>query len=93
MKKIFCIILIILCNSIASVAQIIPDDYPVTDEMFKGNFGLINMGEAYSFDKVWFLNEFLNETLIFELYTDYHRLLIYHFKNCFTQFSCLLPAW
>jgi hypothetical protein len=38
---------------------------------------------VFSFDKAWFKNNDLKEVLIFELYTDYHRLAIYHFKEEF----------
>jgi len=57
------------------------DDYPVKNEMFKGNYGLKKSGKIISFDKVWFTHREINQTLVFELYTDYHRLIIYHFDN------------
>jgi len=58
------------------------DDYPVTYEMFKNeNTDYITYGKTESIDKAWFKNEKLNQILIFELYTDGHRLETYHFYN------------
>lgn len=61
------------------------DDYPVTNEMFgadvKQNGREIKSGEVYSGDKVWFTNQSLNQTLVFELYTDDFRNAIFHFLN------------
>ncbi len=57
------------------------DDYPIKNEMFKGNYGLKKSGEIVSYDKVWFTNKSINQTLVFELYTDYHRIVTYHFDN------------
>lgn len=62
------------------------DDYPVTDKMFmklsKNNDSLkMKSGPVFSLDKVWFTNDTLHQTLVFELYTDNFRLEIYHFDN------------
>lgn len=72
-----------LADSIKTFAV---DDYPVTNEMFsdlyKDNEALkIKSGQIFSLDKAWFTNDTLNQTLVFELYTDYHRLMIFHFQN------------
>ncbi len=69
-----------------NLTKIIPDDYSVTNEMLvdktSGNSShKLKSGEIFSLDKVWFTNDTLNQTLVFELYTDYHRLYIYHFYN------------
>ena len=64
-----------------SITKIKPDDYPVTDSMFEGNYEKVVSGEITSLDKAWFTNDTLNQTLVFELYTDFHRLEIYHFYN------------
>jgi hypothetical protein len=42
---------------------------------------LKQVGEVYSLEKAWFTNDILNQTLVFQLYTDYHRMEIYHFMN------------
>lgn len=68
-------------NSCPAQTKISPDDYPVTNEMFKGNYGEKTSGEIVSLDKAWFTNDTLKQTLVFELYTDYHRLVIYQFYN------------
>ncbi|MFH0896095.1 MAG: hypothetical protein V2A54_16805 [Bacteroidota bacterium] len=69
--------------SFKSDNYIIPDDYPVTNEMFKDCRTEKNIEEVFSFDKAWFKNQELGEVLIFELYTDYHRSAIYHCKSDF----------
>ncbi|SDJ09848.1 hypothetical protein SAMN05192550_1647 [Flavobacterium glycines] len=65
---------------------IVVDDYTVTNEMLtdktRDNSSYKRKsGEIFSLDKVWFTNDTLKQTLIFELYTDYHRLYIYHLIN------------
>lgn len=57
------------------------DDYPIKNEMFNGNYGAAKSGEIVSYDKVWLTNKSINQTLVFELYTDYHRKVTYHFDN------------
>jgi hypothetical protein len=64
--------------------KIVPDDYPVTDDMF-GTYitqnGLeMKSGDIVSLDKVWFRNDSLQEVLVFELYTDYYRNIIFDFR-------------
>lgn len=55
------------------------DDYPVTDSMFY-NDGAIEEGGVYSYSN-WFTNDSIKQTLVFELYTDKHRIYTYHFMN------------
>ena len=55
------------------------DDYPVPTKMFVGNYHRRESGVLASEDAAWFSNDTLNQTLIFELYTDFHRLYTYHF--------------
>jgi len=38
-------------------------------------------GQTFSYDKAWISNDTLKQTLVFELYTDYHRLVTYHFLD------------
>jgi hypothetical protein len=69
-----------------SLIYLIVDDYPVTNEMLKDKTSnsstyLKQVGEVYSLEKVWFTNERLKQTLVFQLYTDYHRMVTYHFMN------------
>lgn len=40
----------------------------------------IKSGNIVSLDKVWYRNDSLQEVLVFELYTDYYRNIIFHFK-------------
>lgn len=66
--------------------KFVVDDYPVTNKMLaiktSDNSGYTKKsGEIFSLDKVWFTNDSLKQSLVFELYTDYHRLYIYHFFN------------
>lgn len=60
------------------------DDFPITNEMLADKTGKYSSykkqsGQTFSFDKVWFRNDTLKQFLVFELYTDYHRLVTYHF--------------
>ena len=70
-----------------SIKRFVVDDYPVTFEMIKkqnvDNYSSYSKtsGKTKSIDKVWFSNNTLKQTLIFELYTDGHRLVTYHFNN------------
>jgi len=59
------------------------DDYPVTNEMFRYPIIEYNyqVEEVYSTEKVWFTNNNLKQTLIFQLSTDSYRAAMYHFKN------------
>jgi len=65
--------------------KFIPDDFPVTNRMFgsdlKGDGREIKSGPVRSIDKVWFSNDTLRQTLVYELYTDYTRMDIFLFSN------------
>lgn len=69
-----------------TIKKFVVDDYPVTNEML-GNGADKNSRyekqsrQLLSYDKVWFGNDTLKQTLVFELYTDYHRLVTYHFLD------------
>ena len=83
-KKLTILIIgVLLLLSFTTDNYIIPDDYLVTNEMLKDFHGEKNVDGVFSFDKAWFKNDDLKEVLIFELYTDYHRLAIYHCKTDF----------
>ena len=58
---------------------VIPDDYAITNKMLEKKY-YIN-GKSFSEEFVWFTNDTLNQSLIFELYTDYHRLSVTHILN------------
>lgn len=62
-----------------TVPLLVTDDYLVTDKMLEKK-KIIN-GQTYSEEFVWFTNDTLNQTVIFELYTDYHRLSVIHIFN------------
>jgi hypothetical protein len=69
-----------------TLKMLLVDDYPVTNEMLADKTSNNSSykkksGEVFSSDKAWFTNDTLKQTLVFELYTDYHRLYIYHFTN------------
>jgi hypothetical protein len=60
------------------------DDYPVTNEMLYDsthNAYKRQVGGVFSLDKAWFTDYSLNQTLVFELYTDYWRIITFHFRN------------
>lgn len=52
----------------------------MTDEQLKQH-PIVTIGEVVSIDKVWFKSNSSDEVLVFELYTDYHRLLTFHFNK------------
>lgn len=69
-----------------TIKRLIVDDYPVTNEMLADKTSNNSSykkrsGQTYSYDKAWFSNDTLKQTIVFELYTDYHRMVIYHFYN------------
>lgn len=47
----------------------------------EGSSYIKTSGKITSGEKAWFTNDTLKETLVFELYTDGHRLVTYHFYN------------
>lgn len=61
------------------------DDYPVPPEMLKCNDNFskceIKYNGIISIDKVWFTNDSLKQSLVFEMYTDGFRVSIFHFSN------------
>jgi hypothetical protein len=69
-----------------SIKTIIVDDYPVTNDMFRELHNAdplfkMQSGQIFSIEKAWFTNDTINQTLVFELYTDFHRFMIFHFQN------------
>lgn len=69
-----------------TIKKIIVDDYPITNAMLlrqseHNPYFEIKSGKSISHDKAWFGNDTIMQTLVFELYTDYHRLVTYHFLN------------
>jgi len=69
-----------------TIKRIVVDDFPVMNEMFANKTSNNSSfkkqsGQTFSYDKVWFSNDTLKQTLVFELYTDDHRLVTYHFYN------------
>ena len=76
----------IIKTSYDSIPRFAVDDYPVPNEMIRkqsGEYHLfkIKSGKTYSIEKSWFKNDSIDETLVIELATDYHRFFIYHFNN------------
>ncbi len=61
------------------------DDFPVTDDMLNENDGELQIDSIISFDKAWFYNAELDQTLVFELYTDYHRMYTYLFSTKYIE--------
>ncbi len=59
---------------------IVPDDYPVTNEQLRIHPTIV-IGEIVSLDKAWFKSNSSEDVLIFELYTDLHRLQTFHFNT------------
>jgi hypothetical protein len=70
---------------IGGIRKFTVDDYPVTNNMFgvdnKADAREIKSGPVRSLDKVWFANDVLKQTLVFELYTDDFRNASFQFLN------------
>jgi len=64
-----------------TISKLAVDDYPVTNEMLAPNARSRKSGEISDGEGAWFSNDTLKQTLVFFLYTDYHRLVTYHFLN------------
>lgn len=67
-----------------SIKRFVVDDYPVPDSLLYLNAGddrRIKVGEIFSVDKAWLRNDSLDQTLVFEMYTDGFRNIIFHFLN------------
>jgi len=69
-----------------SIKTIIIDGYPVTNNMFRELHNAnplfkIQSGQIFSIEKAWFTNDTINQTLVFELYTDFHRFITYLIRN------------
>jgi hypothetical protein len=80
-RKIILLLFIASSGYAQTAGRIIPDNYPVTNDMLKGNYGKKQSGDLISFDKAWYTNDTLGQTLVIELYTDYHRFQLFHFYN------------
>jgi hypothetical protein len=68
-------------NIPSSIKSFDVDFFPVTNEMFKKYATKIKDGYQFTDEYVWFSNKATNQTLVFELYTDFHRLWAYNFLN------------
>ena len=69
-----------------TIKRFVVDDYPITntllaDKTSNNSSYKKQSGKTYSYDKAWFSNDTLKQTLVYELYTDYHRIVTYHFYN------------
>jgi hypothetical protein len=69
-----------------TIKRLIVDNYLITNKMLlkeSENNPLLKIesGKTISIEKAWFKNDNLDQTLIVQIATDYHRLLIYHFTN------------
>jgi hypothetical protein len=72
MKQVGIFLIFLISLSFSTDNQIIPDDYPVTNEMLEKYYKQSN-GALFASDEVWFTNRKLDEVLILGLYTDYFR--------------------
>jgi hypothetical protein len=68
-------------HSSDTIPKLVVDDYPVSNEMLAPNAHSRKSGEISDGEGAWFSNDTLKQTLVFVLYTDYHRLVTYHFLN------------
>ena len=70
---------LIYCND--TIPKFVVDNYPVSDEMLAPNAHFRKSEEISDGEGAWFSNDTLKQTLVFVLYTDYHRMVTYHFLN------------
>ena len=69
-----------------TIKRFVVDDYPVTNgllahESSNNSSYKKQSGQTYSYDKAWFRNDSLRQAIVFELYTDDHRMVTYHFYS------------
>ena len=69
-----------------SIQRWVVDDYPISDAMFAtqridNNQIEKHSGQTSAYDQVWFKNNALKQIIIFELYTDDHRMVTFHFYS------------
>ena len=67
-------------RSTEGIPSFIVDDFPVTNKMLSEAHAIMTK-EIIDSEGAWFSNDTLNQTLVFVTYTDYHRLITYHFLN------------
>jgi len=69
-----------------TINTFIVDDYQITDSMLlrvadKNPFFIIKAGQCVSLEKAWFFNDTIDQVIIIQLATDYHRFLTFHFTK------------
>jgi hypothetical protein len=74
--------LILISQSLLTDKFIIPDDYPITNEMLR-KYYKEDTHSVFSISEIWFKNNTSHEMLIFGLYTDFFRVSMYHCKSEF----------
>lgn len=62
------------------------DDYIFSNDMLKdkaskNSLYKLQSGNLFSLEKVWYTNKELDETIVIQLYTDFHKSEIFHFQN------------
>jgi hypothetical protein len=70
-----------LARSFDTVPKFVTDDYPLTYDMIHQSAYSRKSGEVTDGEGAWFSNDTLEQTLVFVLYTDGHRLYTFHFLN------------
>ena len=74
--------LILISQSFLSDKYIVPDDYPITNEMLR-TYYKEHAYSVFSVGEIWFKNSASHEILIFGLYTDLFRTSMIHCKSEF----------
>ena len=75
-----------LVSNSDTLKSFVVDDFPVTNKMLSDNTSNNSSnkkqsGKTYSYGKAWFGNDSINQTILFDLYTDYHRMTTFLFYN------------
>jgi hypothetical protein len=79
--KLVLLLFVIFINPFNSFSQFIQDEFPVKDKMIKRFVKPDNFSEENPFEKIWFHNKKLNQTLIFEVNDSYYCIRATLFNN------------
>ncbi|MEM7373120.1 MAG: hypothetical protein AAF587_31140 [Bacteroidota bacterium] len=64
-----------------SARSLIVDDYPFTEAELKDGYQPLKTNDCISYDNAWFYNDSLEQVILVNLYTDFHKMGIYHFST------------
>ena len=68
-------------NTIDSIKTFEVDDFPISEAMIRKEPTTIESNNLKAFDQIWFKNKNSNQILIYNLYTDFHKINIFLFDE------------